>query len=90
MTFNFFLLFFDQWVPCFVLAAVFVFARSQLQIFSVSQIVVVVVLACSVFAFAVIFFWPYLVYLALLGRVILTICSFVMAISFSYQFRANF
>ena len=50
-------------MPCFVVAAVFVFAPSQLQIFSVSQIVVVVVLlACFVFAFAVIFSWPYLVF----------------------------
>ena len=37
-------------VPCFVVAAVFLFVRSQLQIFSVFQIVVVVVvLACFVF-----------------------------------------
>ena len=63
MTFNFFCCSFDQWVPSFVVAAVFVFARSQLQIFSVSQIVVVVVvLACFVFAFAVIFSWPYFVF----------------------------
>ena len=66
VTFTFFLLFFGSVVAMFCCCCCFVFVGSQLsqlQIFSVSQFVVVVaVLACFVFAFAMIFSWPYLIF----------------------------